>query len=234
MNLENTIVCGDCLDILKQLPDHCVDLVLTDPPYGIDYQSARRVDKSKWMPKIANDTSPFIDWIEDASRVLRNGGRLLCFYRWDVQEAFLSEIKRVGLAIKSQIVWDKVVHGMGDLRGAFAPQHENIIYATKGRYVFQGKRPCSVIRQQKVSPGNLLHPNEKPVELLKTLIRPLTVEGDVVLDCFCGSGSTGVASVSLGRRYIGIDISSEYCEIARNRIKEEQLIRLKDKQTDDK
>ena len=65
---------GDCLEILKQIPDGSVDMVLTDPPYGIDYQSSRIKDKNKRLPKILNDKKPFVDFIGELSRVLHSGG----------------------------------------------------------------------------------------------------------------------------------------------------------------
>jgi len=131
----NKIYNEDCLKIIEMMPNDFLDCIITDPPYGISYQSAKRIDKTKWKPKIANDETPFTDWIKPSFDKLKEGGRLICFYRWDVQDEFLYTIKKAGYEVKSQIVWDKVVHGMGDLSGEFAPQHELMIYATKGRYI---------------------------------------------------------------------------------------------------
>lgn len=218
--MMNSVVCGDCLEVMRDMPDDCVDLVLTDPPYGIDFQSARRIDKYDWKPKIVNDKEPFVEWIKDAYRILKPTGRLICFYRWDVQEKFLAEIIRSGFNPKSQIIWDKISHGMGDLKGEFAPQHESILYATKERYEFHGKRPTSIIQCMRVMPDKLVHPNEKPLPLLRKIIRNLTKESNIVLDCFLGSGALAVACHYENRNYIGIEISKEYCEIARKRIQE--------------
>jgi site-specific DNA-methyltransferase (adenine-specific) len=118
---------------------------------------------------------------------------------------------------------------MGDLGGEFAPQHENILYATRGRYTFPYQRPKTVLRFQRVLPDELLHPNEKPVALLVYLIAHLSKPNDLILDPFCGSGTTCVAAKKLGRRYIGIDISEEYCEIARMRLKMQKM-RFKESQ----
>ena len=218
--ITNTIICGDCLEVMKQMPDNCVDLCLCDPPYGIDFQSAWRTDKADWKPKITNDKEPFVSWIKDSYRVLKPSGRLICFYRWDVQEKFLAEIIRSGFNLKSQIVWDKISHGMGDLRGEYAPQHESILYATKERYEFHGKRPTSIIQCMRVMPDKLTHPNEKPVPLLRKIIRTLTQENDTIMDCFLGSGASAEACHYETRNYIGIEINPEYCEIARKRVRE--------------
>ena len=216
------VIQGDCLEIMKTFADNQFDLVLTDPPYGIDYQSAWRTDKSKWKPKIANDKEPFVDWIPEAFRLLKDGGRLFCFYRWDVQNEFKNALEDSKFSVKSQVIWDKIIHGMGDLNGEYAPQHECIMYATKGRYEFRGKRPTSIIQCQRVQPEKLLHPNEKPIKLLRKLIRQVTSKGDNVLDCFGGSFSTMIACQHEDRNFTGIEISPEYCEIARKRVQEEK------------
>jgi site-specific DNA-methyltransferase (adenine-specific) len=214
------VECGDCLELLRQLPDGSVDVVVTDPPYGISYQSARRTDKSKWKPKIANDGKPYIWWMHDAARLLKDGGRLLCFCRWDTAEAFRLAIEWSGLTVRSQIIWDRESHGMGDPRVSPSPRHDVVWYATKGRYEFANGRPCSVVRSMRLSGSALVHPNEKPVDLMEQLIGSYSVEGETVLDPFAGSGTTGVACVQTGRNFIGFEIDPHYCEIARKRISE--------------
>lgn len=214
------LIHGDCLEEMKKIPDGSVDAIITDPPYGIDYQSAWRTDKTQWKPKIANDKEPFTAWTDEAFRILKQGGALLCFTRWDTEQAFREALTKSAFKCKQQIIWDKVVHGMGDLRGDFASQHENIIFAVKGRFTFKGKRPKSIFRVQRVTPTELLHPNEKPIELLENLVLPITIEGNIVLDMFLGSGVTGIACKNLNRDFIGIELDKEYFEIAKKRIME--------------
>lgn len=214
------IIQGDCLDVLRSMPDASVDAVVTDPPYGIDYQSARRTDESKRLPRIKNDQTPFVWFLKDAARVLRVGGRLLCFCRWDTAEAFRQAIAWSGLTIRAQIAWDREHHGMGDTRGSPSPRHDIVWYATNGRYEFASGRPSSVVRSQRISGQNLLHPNEKPVSLMASLAEHYSCGGETILDPFAGSGTTGVACVQTGRKFIGIEIDPGYCEIARKRIAE--------------
>lgn len=159
----NKIIKGNCQDVIGGLEDESINVCLTDPPYGIEFQSNRNNDVNNKKPKILNDEEPYIDWIKPLFPKMANGGRLLCFYRWDVQDSFLNEIIDAGFTVKSQIIWDKGVHGMGDLKGEFAPQHESIIYATKGRYEFKGKRPTTIYKVNRVSADKLIHPNEKPI-----------------------------------------------------------------------
>ena len=215
---SDTIIQGDCLHVMKSFPDGSIDAIITDPPYGINFRSAFRKDKARWFPKIANDKAPFIWWIHDAARVLKPNGALLCFTRYDTEEAFRFAIRLAGLEPKTQVIWDKRRYGVGDCRGDFSLNHENIIFAVKGRFVFPNRRPSSVIGVQRLSSARLTHPNEKPVELLQQLVEAVTRPGDVILDPFLGSGTTAVAAKSLGRRYIGIELDPGYVRAARARL----------------
>jgi len=209
-----TLYCGDCLDIMKGLEQ--VDAVIADPPYGIDYQSAWRIEEKR-KPKIANDAEPFLGWAGSLYKITKPTSPIYIFYRWDKQDAFYNHVSGY-FAVKSQIIWDKVIHGMGDLNGEYAPQHENILFATREDFSFHGNRPKSIIKQRRVLPDDLLHPNEKPVPLLRKLIRDCTRAGDIVLDFTMGSGTTGVACGMENRKFIGIEIDPDYFEIARKRI----------------
>ena len=213
MGTENKIIHGNCMDVINQFENDSIDVCLTDPPYGIDFQSGHRK-----MTKILNDTTPYTEWIKPLFSKMKDGGRLLCFYRWDVQNEFLNEIIDAGFNVKSQLVWDKYMYGMGDLKGEFAPQHELIIYATKGRYEFKGKRPSTVLKVNRVNGDKLIHPNEKPVELLQKLLIPISEKDEMVFDPFGGSFSTYLAALSLGRNCVSCELSDEYYGIGYNRI----------------
>ena len=213
---------GDCLEIMRGMPAASVDAVITDPPYGIDYQSAWRTDKTQWKPKIANDKMPFIEWLPEAFRLVKDGGALVCFHRWDVAETFKQEIERVGFVVKSQIIWDKVIHGMGDLNGQYAPRHECAWFATKGKFNWWATRPQSIIRITRVDAEKLIHPNEKPIPLFVRLIESIVDPKGKILDPFVGSGASMVAASKLYRDAIGIEINPQYFEIAQRRIAEAQ------------
>lgn len=205
---------SDCRDLILHFPDNSIDVCLTDPPYGIDFQSNARKNKLK---KILNDEEPFIDWIKPLYSKMKEGGRLLCFYRWDVQDAFLNEIIDAGFKVKSQIVWNKNQPGMGDLDGEFAPSHELVIYATKGRYTFKNKRPKTVFTQSRVAAGQI-HPNEKPVKLLKDLLLSISEPNELVFEPFAGSGATYQACVETDRICIASELDEHYFKIAQERI----------------
>lgn len=198
-----------------------VDAIITDPPYGIDYQSQFRTIKTA---KIPNDKTPFIWWLYDAFRILRpgeeGGGALICFTRWDVQQTFIDAMRLAGFAVKSEIVWYKLAGGMGDCKAQFAPVHENILWATKGKYQFPAKRPTDVLPIPKVGSSRLRHPNEKPVELLESLILSTTVPQSVVLDPFAGSGPTLIAAEKTGRQFVGVELEEKHCGTIRTRFAE--------------
>jgi DNA modification methylase len=180
------------------------------PPGGLKKRSR--------LPKIANDRAPFIWWLRDGFRVLGDGCGLICFSRWDTQEVFRVAIEAAGFAVKGQLMWDRDYHGMGDLTGSFAPQHDVMWFATKGDFGFHSVRPKSVMRVARLSGESLQHPNEKPVALMSQCIAPLVREGDIVLDPFMGSGTTLCAAKRSGRQAIGIEIEERYCEIAAKRL----------------
>jgi len=208
---------GDCLDVLRGLESGSVDAVVTDPPYGVDFQSARRTESQRFA-KIANDKTPFVWWLYDAARVLKDGGCLVCFCRWDVAEAFRAAIGWAGLTVKTQLVWDRENHGLGDLKGSPAPRHDLLWFAVKGKYALPGKRPTSVYRATRLAGSQLQHPNQKPVELMQAIVRDYCSPGGTVLDPFMGSGTTGVACKLEGRSFIGVEREPEYVETARQRI----------------
>ena len=109
---------------------------------------------------------------------------------------------------------------MGDCKAQFAPTHENIIFAVKGKFCFPGHRPNDVVSFKKLSSSQMIHPTEKPVGLLTGLITSVTKPGDLILDPFAGSGSTLVAAKKTGRRFIGIELDDEFFEKAQRRVEE--------------
>ena len=204
---------ADCIDVLRRMPDGCVDAVVTDPPYGISYRSS----VARYKP-IANDDRPFIWWLREAFRVTKEPGALLCFCRWDVQEAFKFAIDLAGWNIRSQIVWDRLRHGVGDTKATFAPRHDVVWFGTRGRFAFPSGRPASVLPFARVPWQRSVHPTEKPVALLRRLVRAITPLGGLVADPFAGSGSTGVAAIVEGFRFLGVELDPAYVPDARRRL----------------
>jgi len=205
---------GDCFQLLKDVPSESVNLVLTDPPYGICFIS----NYADRFETIQNDDKPCVEWLPEAFRATKNGGGLICFCRWDVQETFRKAIEEAGFTVKNQLVWVKDNWSMGDLNGNFASQHEVAWFATKGDFKLPNGRPTTVLEFKRVHSTFMIHPTEKPVAMMRHLIEKTTVEGDTVLDPFAGSGSVPLAAKQSGRLFYAFEIEPIYCNIVRDRL----------------
>lgn len=186
---------GDCREILPQIT---ADVLVTDPPYGMAYQSGW-----KESSRIANDNDTACrDWAIETW-----GGRpALVFGRWSVDRPS---------ATRELLIWDKGDWpGMGDLSLPWGPSTEEIYVIGDG---FVGKRRGQIIRDPKRPSGaKAKHPNEKPVGLMEILVR--ACPPGIIVDPFMGSGTTIVAAKNLGRKAIGIELEERYCEIAARRL----------------
>lgn len=208
---------GDCLELMKDLPNESIDMILCDPPYLMNYQSGRRKDKFK---KIDNDVDAYElikETLKESYRVMKDNTSIYMFCSWHHVDFFKQAIEKE-FKLKNIIVWNKNNHGAGDLKGAYAPKHEFVLYAHKGRSTFNEKRIPDVIDCAKVIGKNMLHPTEKPIDLLELFIERNSKEKEVVLDMFMGSGTTGVACKNLDREFIGMELDEGYFNIAKERI----------------
>lgn len=133
----NQIIHGDCLEVLKTFPDKSIDLVLTDPPYGMDYQSSWRTDKYE---KIVGDIS--LDWLNpflsEAYRVLKDDTHIYLFCNDFAISDFRNALESARFNVKWAIVWIKNNHTSGDLEGDYANKTEFIVWAHKGRRILNG------------------------------------------------------------------------------------------------
>lgn len=221
-----TIYHGDCMEILPKMQK--VDLILTDPPYGIDFHSARPSEERK-KEKIVNDgleayLSMLPEMYKQFSNVLKDGGVMCCFccgggtpslaYAW-------IEVPK-HLTLENVCIWDKGFVGMG---WRYRFQWEAVIIATKGdRKTWNGGNNRSNILQfKKVIPQAGDHPTPKPESLMRQLIEDNCNPGDLIIDPFLGSGTTLRAAKDLGRKAIGIEIEEKYCEIAAKGLQQEVL-----------
>lgn len=222
-----TLYCGDCLDILPTLAAGSVDAVITDPPYGIGYESGHKT-RLGGLPRINRATfgADVFDprWIVEAWRALVSDALLYCFTRWDVATRWATEFECVGGRVAQRLVWDKCHWKMGDLR-YYGSQVEDVLVVRKGdRPIFPGGagRRGNLFRYSSafLREGQFDHPTQKPVDLIAEFIADSADIGALVLDPFMGSGTTGVACMQTGRRFIGIEIDPGYFEIAKRRIED--------------
>ena len=223
-DVQKHLICGDAIEELKKIDDGYIDVVITDPPYGIEYLSNHRLIKDDITKPISNDERDnAITILSDAVNLLYNkmkpDAHFYCFCNWVMYPEF-KQIIEAKFNIKNLLIWVKNNWGMGDLEGRYANQYELIIFATKGNKKLIGRRDSDILSYDRVAGKKQLHSAQKPVDLLKFLIEKSATEGDVVCDPFMGVGSTIVAC---GDRnpYIGIEIEEKYYKIAKRRVESE-------------
>src|SRR5689334_8032554 len=245
----DTILQGDCMEMMRGLPDKSVDLVFADPPYNLQLGGdLLRPDNSK-VDAVDDHWDQFAsfaaydkftrEWLAEARRVLKDDGAL-----WVIGS--YHNIFRVGVAVQdlgfwilNDVIWRKS-NPMPNFKGTrFTNAHETLIWATKSRgarrYTFNYDAMkmandelqmrsdwtlplCTGEERLKDATGAKAHPTQKPEALLHRLILASTKPGDVILDPFFGTGTTGAAARRLGRRYIGIEREAQYVTLAKARI----------------
>jgi DNA modification methylase len=204
----NAVLHGDCIDRMRTLPANSVDFILTDPPYLVRYQD--REGRS-----IRNDSNA--DWLKPAfsetCRVLKQDSFMVAFYGWTQVDKFLDAWRGAGFRVVGHLVFRKQYASKARF---LKYQHEQAYLLAKGIPALP-ENPIADIIDMPYS-GNKLHPTQKPVAALKPLIKAFTQEGDLVLDPFCGSGSTLLAAKILRRRYLGIELDAQYHAAATKRL----------------
>lgn len=225
-----TVWCGDARKVLPSIPTESLDLVVTDPPYGVDWQSGFRAEK---FERLANDGAGDRGVVREIMvhcvRLVGQNRHLYVFGPTDVLDG-------LKVSALTPLIWDKATIGGGDLASPWAPAHEPLSFMTsKHRHAGQaGKegvanrvRKGSVLRFPRPTGRNVRHPSEKPVPLLRELIESSSRQGETVLDPFAGVGSTGVAAVLSGRRAVLVELDPKYAQIAVERVQRaEEIVAL--------
>lgn len=199
----NTIILGDCLDVMKQIPDKSIDLVLTDPPYGINYDKSASKQSGKKLGNAATGKGEYklTDWdnkldskyFKDIFRISKNqiifGAEHLCLF-------FPQS--------RGWIVWNKFTgdNNFSDCELAWT-SYDNPI--RKYDFIWSG-----MIQQNMKNKEKRIHPTQKPIDLFGQLLRDYSKETDLILDCFSGSGTTAIACSKLNRNYICIEKDPDY------------------------
>jgi DNA modification methylase len=220
-----TIYHGDCRDVLPTLVDDSVHLIVTDPPYGVRWQSNRRRIQ---FDAINGDDSEeaAITGLALALPKLKRGRHSYVFGRYDMSVLPVSQ--------PVELIWDKEIQSAGDVQSPWGTQHEYIQFVVyniskSNRADGAGRlsarlRKGSVLRSARSNgSGVVKHPTEKPVDILRELIESSSCLGEIVLDPFMGSGSTLHAAHLEGRKAIGVELEERYCEIAARRLQQEVL-----------
>jgi len=224
----------NCLDIMAQMPDKCVDMILSDPPYGIDFCSPWTNRKDRLENDKLNDWQKMLpDMFTNFKRIISDTGCCCCCCggggKTPVTSLFTIESIKYFNLIQT-LVWKKFI-GLG---WRYRPSYENIVILSKSKdkYSFYDEtKSCSNVieginQDIPIYKGNEVgysdeHPTQKPILLWNKLLNIHSKPQDIVIDPFLGGGSLAVACEKLGRRWIGVEISEKYCEIAAKRIKSE-------------
>jgi DNA modification methylase len=215
------VIHGDARDVLASMERETVDLVVVDPPYGVEWQSGMRAERFDVLTGDGADREGVHAIIEGCVRVVGQNRHLYVFGPADVL---------AGLKVSEpvELVWDKMRPGMGDLQAQWAPAHEPLSFAvSKFRHNGQANgvslaariRKGSVLSFAPPTGRKVRHPTEKPVPLLRELIESSSRAGELVFDPCAGSGSTGVAAVLGGRRALLVEVSQEYADLAAERVR---------------
>lgn len=227
-----TLMNGDCLELIKQIPSNSVDLILIDPPYEIsrptNFQSGAETGRDTDRFRISMD---FGEWdknftglevvIKEGYRILRQGGTMICFYDlWKIetlknlydsnkfkQVRFIEWMKTNPVPINSKINYltnarEVAVSAIKGSKPTFNSSYDNGLYSYP---ICAGKE-------------RTIHPTQKPLSLITDLVLKHSNEGDMVLDCFMGSGTTGVACKNTNREFIGMELDEKYYKVACERL----------------
>lgn len=238
-NKDSYIVNGDCLEVLKTIPDESVDCILTDPPYNLGlFMHNRNTNLAKMRDNqfayAGWDNIEYEEWcsnmrefFKECSRILKPKGTLISFMSIIKVESFIRFAEEVGFYYKTTGIWHKKNPMPRNMNLQFVNSTESWVYfinrGTSGTFHNNGKvvhdyLESSVTPLSEKKHGK--HPTQKPLSIMKQLINLTTNEGDIVLDPFMGSGSSCVAAALLNRNFIGIELNESYFDITSKRLEE--------------
>ena len=254
MPLRNVILKGDCIEQLSALPDACIDVVFADPPYNLQLSGELTRPNNSRVDGVDDDWDKFDDlaaydefsraWLAEVHRVLTPNGSLWVIGSYHNIFRVGSALQDLGFWILNDVVWRKT-NPMPNFRGRrFTNAHETMIWAAKSqksKYTFNYEAMkglnddlqmrsdwllpiCNGNERIKGDDGRKAHPTQKPEALLHRVVLASTRVGDVILDPFFGSGTTGAVAKQLGRDFIGIERDPDYIVVAEKRIAQTRRI----------
>lgn len=210
MDLRN----GDCLDLLKDLPDKSVDILYSDPPYIPPEHSKTLTKYKKTLSEMGILESWFKIFFKEIDRVLKDDGIVLLYCNSDSYPLFYIHLYPFVKKMRC-FVWDKINCSLGY---TFRHQHEMIICGERKQMKCIKCGTGDIFKYKVVKAKDKDHPAEKPVDLHKHILQNIVAEDRVVLDPFMGTGSIGKACKELNCKYIGFELENEYFEICKNKL----------------
>lgn len=234
----NKIICGDSIDIMKQIPDESVDLVVTSPPYNLKNSTGNGMKDGrggKWANAALqkgyshyDDNMPhdkYVKWQRDCLsemlRIIPDTGAIFYNHKRRVQDGLLQDRQDIvnGFPVRQIIIWRRK-GGLNFNSGYFLPTYEVIYLIAKPKFKLALKANARGDVWEFTQEMNNEHPAAFPVSLIDRIVS--STNAKIILDPFMGSGTTAISALNFNRNYIGIDISPDYCEMALKRIERYQ------------
>lgn len=233
-SFKNQIICGDAVETMKLIPDGSIDLIVTSPPYNLKNSTGNGMKDGrggKWANAALqngyshhNDCMPhdkYVKWqrecLTEMMRLIPDNGAIFYNHKWRVQGGILQDRNDIlnGLPVRQIIIWRRK-GGFNFNPGYFVPTYEVIYMITKPKFRLAPKSNGYGDVWEFIQEMNNDHPAAFPVPLIDRIIS--STNAKIVLDPFMGSGTTAISAINFDRDYIGIDISPEYCDMAKERI----------------
>ncbi|KKF55989.1 DNA-cytosine methyltransferase [Streptococcus uberis 6780] len=233
------LINDDCSNAMKNINSGSVDLILTDPPYNLGvFMKNRDTNLHKMRDNFFGaagwDDMEYDDWIEsmdsffyESSRIMKKGGSMIMFMSLIKIETIIQLATKHGFYYKTTGIWHKTNPMPRNMNLHFVNSTEAWLYFTyrtrTGTFNNEGKLFHDFIETSLVTKNEKIfgkHPTQKPIQLISHFVELLSNSGDLIVDPFMGSGTTGVVAKSLGRNFIGIELSEEYFDISSKRIEE--------------
>lgn len=217
INTKQKIILGDSREVLKTLQPNSFDLLLSDPPYGMDFKSGWNTQEKIENDKIEDTISLFEDVLKLSVPLLKDDAHFYLFGNIN----FMPQIKPIiekYLTLKNVLIWDRQVIGMGDLK-SYGNSYDVVYFGFNKTWKdLNGTRDRDLLSFKRVDPSKNIHPTEKPIEILEYLLKKSSNEGDNILEPFAGGGSTLKACKNTNRIATGIEIEKKYFELIKSRI----------------
>lgn len=216
-NLNQKIILGDSIKVLPTLEKKSFDLLLSDPPYGMDFKSGWNNKEKIQNDKIVDTINLFENVLKESVPLLKEDAHFYLFGNVNYIEDIKPIIKKY-LNLKNILIWDRKVIGMGDLK-TFGNSYDIIYFGyNKVWKDLNGTRDRDLLSYNRIDPAKNIHPTEKPLDILEYLIKKSSNENDKILDPFAGGGSTLLACKNVNRLSTGIEIEEDYYNLIKNRI----------------
>ena len=223
MDLLNKVTQGDCLEVMREIPDGSVDLLLTDPPYNVSMRSnfhtmgRKGVDFGEWDHGF--DQS---EWLRLACVKVRKGGSAIIWNDYKNIGVMRDVLEAEGFTVKELIMWRKTNPMPRNRDRLYVTSVEIALWAVKGKgWTYNRQRDTyenAIFEYPVVNHKKRIHPTQKPLELFEDLLRIHSNEGDTVLDCFSGGGTTAEACLRLNRNFIAVELDESFVEVSNQRI----------------